>query len=190
MFMYWRKTASGTIMSLSHLVSPFVCLFWRSRSQLFACPGPFLLPLATSKFARAETWSVAEESSTACSPSLPVIARWKQKWAASICHLPGSLGHKQPQNKEVLSLCGSSFHKYIQVSSMPGPWVVGLNWAEAFQAAGTLMTVCLFWLCLAACGTLVPQPGIKPVPLAVETQSLNHWTTREVPGALLFCFVQ
>ena len=27
----------------------------------------------------------------------------------------------------------------------------------------------------------LPQPGIEPVPPAVEAQSLNHWTTREVP---------
>ena len=27
---------------------------------------------------------------------------------------------------------------------------------------------------------LVPQPGIKPAPHAVEAQSLNHWTAREV----------
>ena len=26
-----------------------------------------------------------------------------------------------------------------------------------------------------------PQPGIKPVPLAVEAWSLNHWTIKEVP---------
>ena len=32
-----------------------------------------------------------------------------------------------------------------------------------------------------ACGILVPQPGIEPVPPAVEAQSLNHQTTREVP---------
>ena len=31
------------------------------------------------------------------------------------------------------------------------------------------------------CGILVPQPGIEPLPLTVETQSLNHWTTREIP---------
>ena len=31
-----------------------------------------------------------------------------------------------------------------------------------------------------ACGILVPQPGIKPVLLAVEAWSLNHWITREV----------
>ena len=28
---------------------------------------------------------------------------------------------------------------------------------------------------------LVPQPGFKLTPPAVEVQSLNHWTTREVP---------
>ena len=27
----------------------------------------------------------------------------------------------------------------------------------------------------------LPQPGIKHVPLAVEAQSLNHWSAREVP---------
>ena len=32
-----------------------------------------------------------------------------------------------------------------------------------------------------ACRILVPQPGIRPMPPAVEAQSLSHWTTREVP---------
>ena len=32
-----------------------------------------------------------------------------------------------------------------------------------------------------ACRILVPQPGIEPVPPAVEVWSLNHWTTKEVP---------
>ena len=31
-----------------------------------------------------------------------------------------------------------------------------------------------FWPHQAAWGTLVPQPGIEPVPPAVETWSLNH----------------
>ena len=31
-----------------------------------------------------------------------------------------------------------------------------------------------------ACGILVPGPGIEPAPPAVEAQSLNHWTAREV----------
>ena len=41
---------------------------------------------------------------------------------------------------------------------------------------------CLLYLFMtAACGILVPQPGIKPVPSAVSAWSPNHWTTREVP---------
>ena len=32
-----------------------------------------------------------------------------------------------------------------------------------------------------ACQILVPQPGTEPVPPAVEAQSLNHWTAKEVP---------
>ena len=34
---------------------------------------------------------------------------------------------------------------------------------------------------LAACGILVSWPGIETVPPEVEAQSLNHWTTQEVP---------
>ena len=44
----------------------------------------------------------------------------------------------------------------------------------------------LFWLHHAACGILVSPQGIKPEPPAVEAQSLDHWTTREVPPRCLF----
>ena len=37
------------------------------------------------------------------------------------------------------------------------------------------------WLPWAACGIFVPQPGIEPMSPALEAQSLNHWTAREVP---------
>ena len=33
----------------------------------------------------------------------------------------------------------------------------------------------------AACGILVPPPGIKPRPMAVKAQNPNHWTAREFP---------
>ena len=33
----------------------------------------------------------------------------------------------------------------------------------------------------AACGILIPLPGIKPLSPAVEVGSLNYWTVREVP---------
>ena len=50
------------------------------------------------------------------------------------------------------------------------------------------MCVCVcvcVWLCCTVCGILVPWPGIKPVSPAMEAQSLNPWTTREVPGKIL-----
>ena len=34
---------------------------------------------------------------------------------------------------------------------------------------------------LSACGILVPLPRIEPLTPAVEAQTRNHWTTREVP---------
>ena len=33
-----------------------------------------------------------------------------------------------------------------------------------------------------------PRPGIQPMPPAVEAQSLNHWTTNEVPQLGTFTF--
>ena len=45
----------------------------------------------------------------------------------------------------------------------------------------TLWSEFLFWLCHMACGILVPQPGTKPTPPALEASSLNSWTAREVP---------
>ena len=44
----------------------------------------------------------------------------------------------------------------------------------------------VFWPCRAACGILVPQPGIEPVPAVLVAQSLNHWTAREVQWYLLY----
>ncbi|XP_054940556.1 nuclear factor 1 A-type isoform X11 [Physeter macrocephalus] len=35
--------------------------------------------------------------------------------------------------------------------------------------------------CHAACGILVPPPGIEPWPSSVKAQSPNHWTAREFP---------
>ena len=34
------------------------------------------------------------------------------------------------------------------------------------------------------CGISVPEPTIEPMPTALVVWSLNHWTTREVPGFL------
>ena len=40
-----------------------------------------------------------------------------------------------------------------------------------------------FWPPCAACGILVPRPGIKPTPLSLEVWNLNHWTIREVQSS-------
>ena len=63
-----------------------------------------------------------------------------------------------------------------------------------FSFSWWCVCVCIFWLififffffwpCRVACGILVPWPGIKPVPPAVEVWSPNHWTAREVPRFL------
>ncbi|XP_036716741.1 myelin protein zero-like protein 2 isoform X3 [Balaenoptera musculus] len=39
-----------------------------------------------------------------------------------------------------------------------------------------------------AYGILVTQPGIEPVPPALETRCLNHWTAREIPVRLFYCY--
>ena len=39
----------------------------------------------------------------------------------------------------------------------------------------------VFWPHCTACGILVPRADIEPEPPALEAQSLNHWTAREIP---------
>ena len=53
---------------------------------------------------------------------------------------------------------------------------------------GLIWDLFLFFGCM-SCGILVPSPGTEPVPCAVEVQSLNHWTSREIPSGLLKCWV-
>ena len=36
---------------------------------------------------------------------------------------------------------------------------------------------------LKACGLSVSQQGVKPAPPALRVQSLNHWTTKDVPAS-------
>ena len=47
-------------------------------------------------------------------------------------------------------------------------------------AHGSSLVVTRGLNCSVACGILVPWPGIKPEPLAVEAWSPNYWTTREL----------
>ena len=45
---------------------------------------------------------------------------------------------------------------------------------QACSRLGNFFFLFSFWLLCAACGFLVPCPGIKPVPLAVEEWLANH----------------
>ena len=40
------------------------------------------------------------------------------------------------------------------------------------------------------CRILIPWPGIKPAPPALEARSLNHWNTRGVPRILETCLLR
>ena len=66
------------------------------------------------------------------------------------------------------------------------------TWGEAWQIKSLNLSIMdyhfakwflqmIFFFCHATCGILVPQPGIKPVALAVEGGSSNHWPTRQFP---------
>ena len=61
------------------------------------------------------------------------------------------------------------------------------------QPTRLLLFLFFFWPGPAACGILVPIPGIKPMSPALEDSSLNHWITREVliqlaPSGCHACF--
>ena len=54
-----------------------------------------------------------------------------------------------------------------------------LLWRGASELTGSVVALPRF-SCSEACGILVPQSGIESRTLALEAQSPNHWTTREV----------
>ena len=49
---------------------------------------------------------------------------------------------------------------------------------------------CFWYFGHQACGILAPQPGIKSTKPCIRRWSLNPWTTREDPWAVLTCFGQ
>lgn len=57
-------------------------------------------------------------------------------------------------------------------------------WSRALEVIQVLLLLLLFWFSFwphcKACGILVLQSGIEPMPSAVAAQRLNHWTARKV----------
>ena len=58
--------------------------------------------------------------------------------------------------------------------------------AQGNSAVG--LSFFFFLAMLAACGILVPPPGIETLPPILEARSLNYWTAGEVPTVYLFTF--
>ena len=54
---------------------------------------------------------------------------------------------------------------------------------SSFSGSGSHGFLILFFFRSFGQDTVISQPGIEPVPPALEPRSLNHWTTREVPAS-------
>ena len=93
---------------------------------------------------------------------------------------PGLLSH---QRFQPVLYCGP-----LQVTATAG---LGAEaWAGPVLAISCLCNAALFFLAVPRGRdmrnlTILPQPGMEPSSPAVEAWILNHWTTREVPAALL-----
>ena len=67
-----------------------------------------------------------------------------------------------------------------------GLWEVGRTYYGLAPPPVFCFCFLFFWLHHTACGILVPQPGIEPVPPPVGAWSPNHWTAREFPPPSFF----
>ena len=100
--------------------------------------------------------------------------------------------------RRIKALSWHSFFRMYFTNSVNGIVCVGNSHLFKMQWPVTILSIlfiyissplpCLF-VCLfsphrSACGILVPWPGIKPLPPAVEGQSPDHWTAREFPSPL------
>lgn len=78
------------------------------------------------------------------------------------------------------------FSDYVLLKHLHSFSVAPFNYSNIFVFLLFDFNVFIYWPCDVACGVLVPQPGVEPAPPAVEVQSLNHWTTKEVPDFTVF----
>ena len=118
-----------------------------------------------------------------------------------ICPLPTS----PTPSFSILLKTSSQFSLYLESSGLclylniTAPWLPSLKlhtdspaeyWYVVFMTTGNYLPCCIclskllkrifFPPCFKACGILVPWLGIKSMPCAVESQSLNHSIVREV----------
>ena len=119
---------------------------------------------------------------------------WRRKWQPTPVFLPGEShgqwnlagyslwGRKESNMIEQLSTHAHSaylnyyLNKILSYLAMPCLSMWGLQ--SSLWRVGSL--VASWELLVAACGNLVPWPGIEPRSPALGAWSLSHWTTREV----------
>ena len=140
------------------------CLFWTFPSLSKIAPVPFLVPHMTY------FW-------TSFSPWEPLF------WRCSSLTLYKCSAQK---GKSYYGLAGQSHASNSSVTFIPGDCRTHQRSLPQHKNSGDhFLSLIFFWPPLVACGILVSCPGIKAVPPALGVQSLNHWTSREVPCLLL-----
>ena len=68
----------------------------------------------------------------------------------------------------------------MKVKSLSRVQSAGISPPLLFDLVGFFFFFFSFWPCHASCWILAPQSEVELVPPALEAQSLNHWTAREV----------
>ena len=138
-------------------------LLCRADQTLQHLPTPTLWPLPSSYKPRAFPLRLSESS----------MPFWQSTFFAASLSLSSNFCLKVTSNASP------------SPGSLPSLMLSFLTLASIAHHSAYLVSICFvvvfFWVaCHAACRILVPRPGNKPLPSAVEVWSLNHWTTKEV----------
>ena len=134
------------------------------RLNFISFPGPAFLPegLALDPPVRQGGWSLLKA----------IHVSEDFGWPARACVCPAST---PTPCTCILPDCPLRPHRW------PAFWSPSSLSVEEFeQSLGDPFIYLFIWLHRTACGILIPRPGVQPMPTALEVQSLNHWTAREV----------
>ena len=132
---------------------------------------PFLRAENSLYLSALSAWGAAARTHLALRLSdLPKVTEHKSKTGGKARHLHSDPAASSPPRCHTV-------HRWPTIS-----------WSQGGSPTLSVRTFLFlfFWLHHVACGILVPQPGIEPMPPALEEWSLNHWTAQEVPKAFHF----
>ena len=169
----------------------FLCSIFLVNQPLFSWwhDGHQHLQAHTDLFPDSFSSSVGLTLTSSVSTPLTVIVAKRTWWMwPSWCHCSHGQAWELPHGKCSSVWLESRGHRCAK----PADGCQRVKKDEEFCSLGPtfvfrfLFFGSFFWPCHAACGILVPQPGVELVPPAVEVQSINHWTAREFPYFLKF----